>query len=170
LNQAAEMAGRNSQGDEMITIGQKIAELRKQRGWTQEELATRLNVSAQAVSKWETDQSLPDVSLLVGLAGLLGVSVDGLLKPEQELVRPEPEGAATAVRIVVTETSGETVTVKVPLKLVRFAASVGMALPQTKNFEGVDLRELLRLIEHGAAGKVMEVSTSSGDNVEFYLD
>ena len=46
------------------TIGKRIAELRKSKGFTQEDLADRLNVSGQAVSKWENDQTCPDIGLL----------------------------------------------------------------------------------------------------------
>jgi transcriptional regulator with XRE-family HTH domain len=43
------------------SFGKRLSELRKKKGWTQEELSKKLNVSAQAVSKWEKDVSLPDV-------------------------------------------------------------------------------------------------------------
>ncbi|MDE5859624.1 MAG: helix-turn-helix domain-containing protein, partial [Oscillospiraceae bacterium] len=63
----------------MNTIGKNICNLRKQNGLTQEELAGRLNVSFQAVSKWENGVSLPDVSTLPLLAKSLGCSIDSLL-------------------------------------------------------------------------------------------
>ena len=68
-----------------MTIGKRIALLRKEKGLTQEELATHMGVSPQAVSKWENDQTCPDISALPKLARLLGVSVDELLEGKQEL-------------------------------------------------------------------------------------
>ncbi len=63
----------------MEAFAKNVARLRRALGLTQEELAERLSVSPQAVSKWENNQSLPDLSLIAALAGQLGVSVDGLL-------------------------------------------------------------------------------------------
>lgn len=61
------------------TLGKRIAALRKEKGLTQEQLAEKVGVSAQAVSKWENDVSCPDITLLPLLADLLGVTVDELL-------------------------------------------------------------------------------------------
>ena len=64
---------------DMLKIGRNIAALRKNNGFTQEALAQRLGITAQAVSKWETGAGLPEASLLVELAGLLRVTADGIL-------------------------------------------------------------------------------------------
>ncbi len=73
------------------TIGKRIQALRKEREMTQKQLADAVGVTPQAVSKWETDESCPDITALPLLAGALGVSVDALLggsAPEQpEAVR-----------------------------------------------------------------------------------
>lgn len=61
------------------TLGKRIARLRKEKGLTQEQLAEKVGVSAQAVSKWENDVSCPDITLLPLLADLFDVSVDELL-------------------------------------------------------------------------------------------
>lgn len=65
--------------EEIITMGKRIAMLRKQNGLTQDQLAERVGVSAQAVSKWENDISCPDISILPKLAETLGVTTDELL-------------------------------------------------------------------------------------------
>lgn len=64
-------------------FGQFVSQLRKEQGLTQRELAERLSVSDKAVSKWERGLSLPDISLLLPLAGILGVSAPELLKGER---------------------------------------------------------------------------------------
>ena len=61
-----------------MTIGKRIAFLRKEKGLTQEELANHMGISPQAVSKWENDQTCPDISALPKLARLFGVTVDEL--------------------------------------------------------------------------------------------
>lgn len=62
--------------------GRFLAELRKEKGWTQAELAQQLGVSDKAVSRWETGRGLPDTALLLPLAAVLGVSVGELLAGE----------------------------------------------------------------------------------------
>lgn len=68
-----------------MTLGKRIAQNRKRLGLTQDALAEQLGVTAQAVSKWENDQSCPDIATLPKLADLFGVSVDELLGREQRV-------------------------------------------------------------------------------------
>ena len=68
---------------EKHSIGQFIAILRKANGMTQQEVADRLHVSNKAVSRWEREESAPDISLIPALAELLGVTCDELLKGER---------------------------------------------------------------------------------------
>lgn len=63
-----------------LSIGQTVTQLRKKCNITQEQLASNIGVSAQAVSKWETDASYPDISLLPVIAKFFGVTVDYLLE------------------------------------------------------------------------------------------
>lgn len=79
-----------------MTTGQKIQALRKQRGLTQEQLAQRLGVSRQAVSRWELDESLPETANLLPLGEVLGVSLDTLLDPAQGLEGPAPKEEPSA--------------------------------------------------------------------------
>ena len=67
-----------------MTLGNKIAELRKEKGMTQEALANQLGVSNQAVSKWEANQSCPDIQLLPVLADLFEISLDDLFGREEK--------------------------------------------------------------------------------------
>lgn len=68
-----------------MKIGTKIAELRRNKGMTQEQLAEKLGISAPAVSKWETNSSYPDITLLCPLARALDTNVDTLLHFEETL-------------------------------------------------------------------------------------
>ena len=69
-------------------LADKIINLRKKAGWSQEELAGRLGVTRQSVSKWEGAQSVPDIEKIVQLSRLFSVTTDYLLKDELE--EPEP--------------------------------------------------------------------------------
>ena len=72
-----------------MAFSEKIAMLRRQKNWSQEELAEKLMVTRQAVSKWESAQSMPDLDKIVQLSELLGVSTDYLLKSDRDA--PEVE-------------------------------------------------------------------------------
>ena len=67
-----------------MTFSEKLIDLRRRQGLSQEELSERMDVSRQAVSKWESGQTMPDVSKLVALARVFDVSVDYLLREEAE--------------------------------------------------------------------------------------
>jgi len=61
-----------------MEIGKKIKALRLQKEMTQEELAAKLNISSQAISKWENNVTMPDIQLLPRLSVILGVTIDEL--------------------------------------------------------------------------------------------
>ena len=63
-----------------MILGEKIAQLRRKNGWSQEELADKMEVSRQAVSKWESSQTTPDLERILRLSSLFGVTIDYLLK------------------------------------------------------------------------------------------
>lgn len=62
-----------------MTLGERLAKLRKEKGLSQEEVADKINVTRQTVSKWELDQSLPDFDRIMPLCKLYGISSDELL-------------------------------------------------------------------------------------------
>ena len=63
-----------------MKLADKITDERKKKGWSQEELAEKLGLSRQAVSKWESAGSTPDIQRIIQLSELFGVSTDYLLK------------------------------------------------------------------------------------------
>ena len=75
-----------------MTLNEKLAALRREQGLSQEDLAGRLEVSRQAVSKWETGASAPDLEKLLALSDLFAVSADYLLRDEETV--PFPIGPA----------------------------------------------------------------------------
>lgn len=85
-----------------MRLSEKIMELRKSSGWSQEELAERLGISRQSVSKWETGESMPDIDKIIRMSELWNVSTDYLLKDSSEpqtqspQEEPQPETEACA--------------------------------------------------------------------------
>ena len=68
-----------------IEIASRLQKLRKEKGYSQEELADKLGISRQAISKWERAEASPDTDNLIMLAKLYNVSLDDLLKSDEEL-------------------------------------------------------------------------------------
>lgn len=69
-----------------MTIGERLLKLRKERNLSQEELANELDVSRQSISKWETDQSMPDFDKIVSLCEYFGITTDELLTGNKDIV------------------------------------------------------------------------------------
>lgn len=98
-----------------MILAEKIITLRKKSGWSQEELAEKMNVSRQSVSKWEGAQSVPDLSKILTLSQLFGVSTDYLLKDEieaDEHPTETSEETTSGVRRVSMEEAVEFLSVK----------------------------------------------------------
>ena len=165
----------------METIGKRISSLRKAMGMKQEELAERLDVSGQAVSKWENDQTCPDIGLLPRLARVFSVTTDYLLTGEQEQeppVRMVPEEERKdlrdmMLRILVDSGSGDRVRVNLPMQLVQVALDMGIELPQLAGNDAlkeIDLRKLLELVRHGVMGDLVQVESADGDTVRIFVE
>ena len=165
-----------------MTLGKRIAMLRRQRGLKQDDLANTLGVSAQAVSKWENDQTCPDISLLPKLAELLEVSVDELLSGKKEelvttvkVLPPEERKdiKELLLRIVVDSSDGDRVRVNLPMALVQVALEMGMEMPQISGngaLKNVDLAQILAMVQQGAIGNLVEVESSDGDVVRIFVE
>ena len=164
-----------------MTIGKRIAALRREKNLKQDDLAQMLEVSPQAVSKWENDQTCPDISLLPKLAKILGVSVDELLSGKQELqpvVTLIPEDQRKDIkdmmlRIVVDSADGDKVRVNLPMALVQLAMEMGMEMPQVSGndaLKDIDWAQVMELVRHGAMGNLIEVESADGDIVRIFVE
>lgn len=164
-----------------MTIGKRIAALRREKNLKQDDLAQMLEVSPQAVSKWENDQTCPDISLLPKLAKILGVSVDELLSGKQELqpvVTLVPEDQRKDIkdmmlRIVVDSADGDKVRVNLPMALVQLAMEMGMEMPQVSGndaLKDIDWAQVMELVCHGVMGNLIEVESADGDIVRIFVE
>ena len=73
-----------------MSLGQKLLELRKKKNLSQEEVAEKLEVSRQTISKWETDQSTPDFDKIIPLCELYAISTEELLRGKKEVKKEMP--------------------------------------------------------------------------------
>lgn len=158
----------------MDNIGRKIAELRRAAGMKQDELAERLGVTPQAVSKWENGVSAPDISLLPEIAEIFGVTIDELFaRTETPIVQFVPEEKRKSIDELVLrifiDSDGDHVRVNLPIPLVMAAVKIGMtdSLCQigNKNISDIDFAKLIMLVENGAIGRLVEVVSDDGTTV-----
>ncbi len=106
-----------------MLLGEKIHQLRKQKGLSQEELAAQITVSRQAVSKWELCESMPDVENIVQLSRLFCVSIDYLLNDELEA-----EAASAAARAGSVKTLDKAMIASLVIFLLSIVALASLAL------------------------------------------
>lgn len=160
------------------TMGERISEFRKDRGMTQDGLAEKVGVTSQAVSKWENNLSVPDLSILIELADLFNVTLDELVRDKEETVRFIPAEKRKNIdelilRIRVLSSDGDKVKVNLPLALVKMAIEMGIELPQISGQKGLkelDLEKIMTLVENGVLGKLVEVESAEGDTVEIVVE
>ncbi len=163
----------------MNTIGRRITQLRKEQGMTQEELAQKLDVSSQAVSKWENDVSCPDISILPQLADILHTTTDYLLSGKKDEVRCIPADKRKdfndlTLRVKILSTKGDKIQVNLPVPLLRAFLDAGMDIAAEMSgmeaLKKLDMKQIMLLIENGTVGKLVEMESADGDTVEIVVE
>jgi transcriptional regulator with XRE-family HTH domain len=161
------------------TIGSRIVKFRKAKAMTQEELASMLGVSSQAVSKWENAASCPDISLLPELCKVLGITTDELLTGKSDEVKMVPAEQRKpldqlTLRVKVDSAAGDKIRVNLPMSLVKVGMEMGVDLSGSINgaeaLKNVDMSKLIDLVERGIMGKLVEVESADGDTVEIVVE
>lgn len=162
------------------TLGVRIALLRKAKGMTQEDLAEKLGVSSQAVSKWENDISCPDIQLLPQLAATLDTTVDSLLTGKKDEVKmlashERKSLEELTLRIYVNSAQGDKVRVNLPMPLVKVGLELGIDIAPnyaqgTEALRNIDLKKIMDLAQRGVIGKLIEIESVDGDRVEVVVE
>lgn len=116
-------------------IGARLAALRREMGLTQEKLADMLGISAPAVSKWETDSSYPDITLLCPLARALGTNVDTLLQFEDQLTDKEITDKITEIIETARQNGYETAETMLSALLHNYPSSVPLKFNAALTFD-----------------------------------
>ncbi len=159
------------------SFGTRFQRLRKETKLTQEDVAKHLNITAQAVSKWENDISAPDISALPALAELFHVTTDELLGKERAVVYVPPkeqkdfDRLMLRMRVLAPEDNAK-INFNLPLALVRIFLQNGGTIPQIGNnatLQSIDWGQILALVEQGVLGKLMEVE-SDECTVEIWVE
>lgn len=160
------------------SFGQRFQRLRKAKGFTQEQIAERVNISYQAVSKWENDISSPDISILGELANILEVTVDELLgrvDPTKVTLVEEPQRKDLknmVLKIIVNEKNGNKVNVKLPILLIKTFLDSGtpISINGNKSLENIDFKQIFDLVEQGVVGELVSIESNDGDIVRIVVE
>lgn len=157
----------------MSTLGARLQELRKQKGLTQEQLAEKLNITNQSVSKWEKDINAPDITLLVELADLFKTSVDYLLgrgenKPMVNTTHKSIDQLVFKIRILSADK--DRVNINLPLSIVKILAKDGeLKMLKDKKID-IDINQLIALAEQGVVGELVDIESAEGDKVKIVVE
>lgn len=162
----------------MKTIGTKIAEQRKLLKMTQEEIANKLNVSSQAVSKWENDLSIPDLPVLINLADMFNMTLDELIREKKEEVKliekPELRKPIEKMMLkIIIQDEGDTVKINLPLMIIKACLDAGKQLPQIngKNvLNDINMDEIMDMINNGVIGSLVDIESSDGSIVKIIVE
>ena len=187
-------------GNHKMTFGEKLNSMRKNSGFTQEEVAVRLGISPQAVSKWENDLSCPDIMLLPEIAKLYGKSVDELLgtddfneadakesiiddkisKQNAEIKdsfsRKNVGNGKMFLKVNVITQNGDNINVRLPVTLLKSVKGLlGSIKINNSAADGIDLSEIdfdmiFELIDSGVMGEIVNIVTQNGDNIKVYAE
>ena len=163
------------------SIGNRIAKYRKEKGLTQEALANQMGVSAQAVSKWETDASCPDISALPQLCKILGITTDELLTGNCSEVKMVPPAERKpmeelVLRVKVLSADGDKVRLNLPMRLVKIAMEIGVDVvpnvggDNAQMLNSIDMEKVVKMVEQGLVGKLVEIESADGDIVEVVVE
>lgn len=160
------------------TFGQRLSRLRKNLGLKQEDIAEKVNISAQAVSKWENDLSAPDISTLSVLADILNVSLDELLGREVVKTKVVPEGErkdinSMLLKINVLSADGDKIKINLPLSIIKLCLDAGVELPNINgkdSLKNIDFNQIFMIIEAGVIGKLVEIESVDGDTVSITVE
>ena len=161
------------------TFGERFQRLRKEKGLTQDKIAEAVNVSSQAVSKWENDINMPDITLLLRLSEILGVTTDELLGKENHevMIIKDPDKKKDIMkmmfRVKVNTIDGDKVNVQLPMALIKVAIESGMSMPQVSgkiDLSQFDWKQILELVEQGVIGEIVKVDTAEGDYVSIIIE
>ena len=161
------------------TFGQRLSRLRKEKELTQNDIADKIGVTSQAVSKWENDQATPDIDVLVKLSEIFDISLDELLGKERKTVEFKEKPSKKEIekmflRISILGSDGEKINVNLPLSIVKVLMNRENGelnfVTGSKSLENVDFRQIIELVEQGLIGEIMSIDGSDGEKISIYVE
>ncbi len=145
------------------TFGERFTRLRKQKGFTQDDVAEKLNISPQAVSKWENDINLPDIGLLNEISEILEVTIDELLgKISKTKADVSEQKSIDKMMLKIKFNDRNTkMNINIPVIVIKTSLELGLELPKIKGsneaLSSIDFKYLFSLIEKGIIGELINI-------------
>mgnify|MGYP003293097036 CR=1 FL=1 len=162
--------------NEKSSIGSRIAELRKLHGYTQGEFADMLDVTAQAVSKWENDVSCPDISILPKISEILEITLDELITGKKSSIAKSNKTANSQninmdkLKLVINvfKPHQKPVKVSLPMPIVKKIAKIGNGISGIVGQNAISeemMEQIMQLIDEGITGTIIDVIAEDNTNV-----
>lgn len=155
--------------NEAKTLGERLSAARKRKGLTQDDFAKYLDVTPQAVSKWENNLSCPDIFILPKISEILGVGIEELLTGETKR-KETPKLTVTdnsklKLKIRITPINKKPTNITVPVALAKKVARIGNGISGivgNTSISSAQMEEILQLTEDGVVGEILNVEAEDG--------
>ena len=157
----------------METFGTRLGRIRKENNYTQETIANKLNVTAQAVSKWENDITSPDIDTLIKLADIFNITIDELVgRTSNAIATTKKDINKMILKIIVDSNENDKVRVNLPMGIVKILVESGSvtSVVNNKSLNDIDFKQIISLVEQGIIGEIVSVDSSEGDHVRIIVE
>lgn len=157
----------------METFGMRLGRIRKENNYTQETIANKLNVTAQAVSKWENDITSPDIDTLIKLADIFNITIDELVgRASNAIATTKKDINKMILKIIVDSNENDKIRVNLPMGIVKILVESGSvtSVVNNKSLNDIDFKQIISLVEQGIIGEIVSVDSSEGDHVRIIVE
>ncbi len=146
------------------TLGERLSAARKNKGLTQDDFAKYLDVTPQAISKWENNLSCPDILFLPKISEILGIGIEELLtgteKKEEKTEIPTTNESKLKLKIKISPPNKKPTNITVPVALVKRIAKIGNGISGilgNSSLSSSQIEEILELTEEGVSGEILNI-------------
>lgn len=153
-----------------MEFAKRLQQLRKERNLTQEDLASKLNISPQSVSKWENNLSEPDLEMLLNLCQILNVSTDYILGNNNiaTIAKKDPNKLLLKLEIL---DNGDIVKINLPLAIIKNLIETNtMKINDKDILNKIDFNLIFSLIDEGVIGKLLEIDTAENEHISIFVE
>lgn len=153
-----------------MEFAKRLQELRKEKNLTQEDLATKLNISPQSISKWENNLSTPDLEMLLNLCHILNVSADYILGNNNITTLTQKDPNKLLLKLEILD-NGDNVKINLPLAIIKNLLESNTVKINDKDIlNKIDFNLIFTLIDKGVIGKLLEIDTTDNEHISIYVE
>lgn len=153
-----------------MEFAKRLQELRKEKNLTQEDLATKLNISPQSISKWENNLSTPDLEMLLNLCHILNVSADYILGNNNIITLTQKDPNKLLLKLEILD-NGDNVKINLPLAIIKKLLESNTVKINDKDIlNKIDFNLIFTLIDKGVIGKLLEIDTTDNEHISIYVE